>query len=221
MKQNFNNTLEEIIHIPVNKAILEGGLFLPKEAIGIVLFAHGSGSSRFSPRNQSVARFLNQNKLGTLLIDLLTTEEEKIDEQTREFRFNISLLAERLSGVTKWLLEDSRTSKLHIGYFGSSTGAAAALIAAAQNSSVVSAVVSRGGRADLAGASLPRVQAPTLLIIGGNDVVVIQLNHEAYNLLNCEKKLEIVPGATHLFEEQGTLEEVARLAASWFQKHFA
>jgi putative phosphoribosyl transferase len=221
LKQNFNNTLEEVIHITVGKAKLEGGLFIPKEATGIVLFAHGSGSSRFSPRNQFVARFLNQHRLGTLLIDLLTAEEDKIDEQTREFRFDIGLLAERLSGVTQWLLKDSRTSKLHIGYFGSSTGAAAALIAAAQNSSVVSAVVSRGGRADLAGASLPHVLAPTLLIVGGNDFVVIDLNQEAFNLLGCEKKLEIVPGATHLFEEHGTLEEVARLAASWFQKHLS
>lgn len=219
MNQNFNNILEEVVHITVGHARLEGGLFIPKEAHGMVLFAHGSGSSRFSPRNQFVARFLNQHKLGTLLIDLLTAEEDEIDEQTREFRFDIDLLAERLSGVTKWLLKEARTSSLRIGYFGSSTGAAAALIAAANNASAVAAVVSRGGRADLAGQSLSHVQAPTLLIVGGNDFVVIDLNQQAFNLLNCEKKLEIVPGATHLFEEHGALEEVARLASSWFQKH--
>lgn len=221
MKQHFNQTLEEVVRISVGKAQLEGGLFIPKEATGIVLFAHGSGSSRFSPRNQFVARYLNQHKLGTLLIDLLTAEEDKIDELTREFRFDINLLAERLSGVTRWLLQDSRTSSLHIGYFGSSTGAAAALIAAAQNASSISAVVSRGGRADLAGTSLPHVQAPTLLIVGGNDFVVIDLNQQAFELLNCEKKIEIVPGATHLFEEHGALEEVARLAASWFHKYLS
>lgn len=219
MKPTMTNRFEEVVHIPVAEATLEGGLFIPKNAVGIVLFAHGSGSSRFSPRNQFVARYLNEHKLGTLLIDLLTEEEDVIDEQTREFRFDIDLLANRLSGVTDWLLKDSRTRTLHIGYFGSSTGAAGALIAAAKKGVVISAVVSRGGRADLAGKYLSQVKSPTLLIVGGDDTIVIDLNEQALQLLNCEKKLEIVPGATHLFEEPGTLEEVSRLACSWFVKH--
>lgn len=218
-KPTESQKIEEIVHITVADAKLEGGLFIPQEAKGVVLFAHGSGSSRFSPRNQFVAKALNENKLATLLIDLLTAEEDEIDEQTREFRFDIGLLAERLIGVTNWLRQDPRTRSLHIGYFGSSTGAAAALIAAAKKGPEVSAVVSRGGRADLAAKYLPQVQAPTLLIVGGHDSVVIELNEQAYALLNCEKKLIIVPGATHLFEEPGTLEEVSRLAAGWFVGH--
>lgn len=219
MRQHLTSRLEEVVHIPVGDAILEGGLFIPKDALGIVLFAHGSGSSRFSPRNQFVARFLNEHKLGTLLIDLLTAKEDLIDERTRQFRFDIELLAERLSGVTEWLQKDIRTHALNIGYFGSSTGAAAALIAAARKDKDISAVVSRGGRADLAGKFLPQVLAPTLLIVGGDDSVVIELNEQAYALLNCVKQLEIVPGATHLFEEPGTLEEVSRLACAWFVRH--
>lgn len=219
MKQKMTSRLEEVVHIPAGDATLEGGLFMPKDAVGIVLFAHGSGSSRFSPRNQFVARFLNEHRLGTLLIDLLTAQEDLIDEKTREFRFDIELLAERLIGVTDWLQKDSRTHGRNIGYFGSSTGAAAALIAAARKGKEIAAVVSRGGRADLAGKFLPQVLAPTMLIVGGDDTVVIELNEQAYELLNCIKKLEIVPGATHLFEEPGTLEEVSRLAGAWFVRH--
>lgn len=195
---------------------LEGELIIPEGAKGIVLFAHGSGSSRFSPRNQFVARFLREHKLATLLTDLLTFDEDKIDQITRELRFNIDLLAERLMGITHWLQKDPRTKNLHIGYFGSSTGAAAALIAAAQEGAEISAVVSRGGRPDLARPLLPNVHAPTLLIVGGADTDVIDLNQEAYDLLPGIKRLEIVPRATHLFEETGALEKVADLAANWF-----
>ena len=207
---------EHTVQIPVGKIKLEGELMIPQDAKGIVLFAHGSGSSRFSPRNQFVAQTLRQNRLATLLIDLLTFEEDKVDQITRELRFDIDLLAVRLIGITHWLLNEARTKKLHIGYFGSSTGAAAALIAAAQEGSSISAVVSRGGRPDLASSYLPTVQAPTLLIVGGADTVVIELNQEAYDALTCVKKLEIVPRATHLFEEPGALEKVAGLAANWF-----
>lgn len=210
------NPVKEVLLIPTGQVELEGELIIPPEAKGIVLFAHGSGSSRFSPRNQFVAQFLRENQLGTLLIDLLTAQEEKIDLMTRELRFDIELLANRLLGITKWLLQDKRGQGLHIGYFGSSTGAAAALIAAAKLEKNISAVVSRGGRPDLASRYLPQVQAPTLLIVGGADTGVIELNQEAYDLLTHIKKLEIVPGATHLFEEPGTLEIVADLAAKWF-----
>lgn len=210
---------EHTVQIPVGKGKLEGELMIPEEARGIVLFAHGSGSSRFSPRNQYVAQVLRQHQLATLLTDLLTFDEDKIDQITRELRFDIDLLANRLVGVTHWLLKDERTKKLHIGYFGSSTGAAAALIAAAQEEKAISAVVSRGGRPDLASTSLPKVQAPTLLIVGGADTVVIELNQEAYALMTCVKRLEIVPRATHLFEEAGALEKVASLAANWFSNY--
>lgn len=204
------------IQMPVGKVKLEGDLIIPQAAKGIVLFAHGSGSSRFSPRNQFVAETLRQHQLATLLTDLLTFDEDKIDQITRELRFNIGLLAERLIGITHWLQKDERTKKLSIGYFGASTGAAAALIAAAQEGPAVSAVVSRGGRPDLAGSFLPKVEAPTLLIVGGADTGVIELNQEAYDAMTCVKKLEIVPRATHLFEEPGTLEKAAGLAANWF-----
>lgn len=200
---------------------LEGNLAIPSEAKGIVLFAHGSGSSRFSPRNRFVADFLNQQKIPTLLIDLLTSEEEEIDERTRRLRFDIELLAKRLVQITDWLLQEQRTQSLAIGYFGASTGAAAALIAAARRREAVFAVVSRGGRPDLADAFLPQVQSPTLLIVGGNDFEVIELNRRAYQLLTCPKKLEIVPGATHLFEEPGCLEKVAQLSSTWFIKNFS
>jgi pimeloyl-ACP methyl ester carboxylesterase len=208
--------IEEIVHIPVKEVQLEGELIIPLEAKGIVLLAHGSGSSRLSPRNQFVARSLREHQLGTLLTDLLTPEEEEVDLVTRELRFNIELLADRLLGITHWLLKDPRTQSLPIGYFGSSTGAAAALIAAAKMGSAISAVVSRGGRPDLALRSLFQIQAPTLLIVGGADSVVIELNQYAYDLLSGIKKLEIIPGATHLFEEPGTLEQVADLAGNWF-----
>lgn len=214
-----NHEVEETVHIAIDQISLEGELIIPKEAQGIVLFAHGSGSSRFSPRNQYVARLLREKKLATLLIDLLTAEEEKIDQLTRAIRFDIELLANRLLGVTRWLLQDVRTKLLKIGYFGSSTGAAAALIAAAKMPKSISAVVSRGGRPDLAKGFLPQVEAPSLLIVGGADTGVIELNQEAYDLLQGIKKLEIVPRATHLFEESGALEKVSELAAQWFLKY--
>ena len=195
---------------------LEGELIIPDKAKAIILFAHGSGSSRFSPRNQFVAGSLRKKELATLLIDLLSKEEEIEDERTRALRFNIELLSNRLGEVTKWLLRDERTKHLPIGYFGASTGAAAALIAGAKNKDHVYAVVSRGGRPDLAGPFLDQVRAPTLLIVGGDDAQVIELNEEAFDKLRCKKQLDIVPGATHLFEEPGALEKVAELASSWF-----
>jgi len=186
-----------------------------------VFFAHGSGSSRHSPRNQFVARTLNEAGLATLLFDLLTHEEEAIDTRTRELRFDIHLLARRLVQATKWAKQQEQTSGLRIGYFGSSTGGAAALVAAVDVPQDVGAVVSRGGRPDLAGEALPKVQAPTLLIVGGNDDIVIELNEQARDRMRCEVKLEIIPGATHLFEEPGALEKVARLASDWFVNHIA
>jgi putative phosphoribosyl transferase len=187
--------------------------------VALILFAHGSGSSRLSPRNQFVARTLNRAGLGTLLFDLLTPEEEALDIHTREHRFNISLLAERLVHATNWARQQEETRDQRIGYFGSSTGGAAALVGAAELPQDVGAVVSRGGRPDLAGDALPRVQASTLLIVGGNDEVVIDLNEMARDQMRCEVKLEIIPGATHLFEESGTLEQVAKLASDWFSLH--
>ncbi len=207
------------VQIPDGKVMLDGDLQPPSKTKALVVFAHGSGSSRFSPRNRYVAQVLRDSGLGTLLFDLLTPEEEVEDEQTAAFRFNIALLARRLIQATDWLTNNAETSDLKIGYFGASTGAAAALIAAAERPQPVYAVVSRGGRPDLAKDSLPIVKAPTLLIVGGEDAVVIRLNRGAYTLLSAEKKLEIVPGATHLFEEPGTLEQVARLAADWFLTH--
>ncbi len=202
--------------IPAGRAVLSGNLTIPENAMALVLFAHGSGSSRHSPRNQFVARTLNRAGLGTLLFDLLTPEEEALDIYTREHRFNIGLLAERLVHATKWARQQGETRDLRIGYFGSSTGGAAALVAAAELPQDVGAVVSRGGRPDLAGDALPKVQAPTLLIVGGNDDIVIELNEMARDQMRCEVKLEIIPGATHLFEESGTLEQVAKLASDWF-----
>ena len=184
-----------------------------------MLFAHGSGSGRHSPRNRYVARVLRGAGLATLLIDLLTPDEEEVDLRTGLLRFDIGLLAQRLAGATDWLTENPDTRGLRIGYFGASTGAGAALVAAAERRGAVGAVVSRGGRPDLAGDALPLVEAPTLLIAGGDDVPVIGMNQEALGRLRAEKKLEIVAGATHLFEEPGALEEVARLAAEWFAHH--
>jgi pimeloyl-ACP methyl ester carboxylesterase len=181
-----------------------------------VLFAHGSGSSRHSPRNQQVARVLRQSRLGTLLFDLLTAEEEQAEAYTRHLRFDIPFLARRLIGATRWVMKQAAARDVKLGYFGSSTGAAAALVAAAELGETISAVVSRGGRPDLAGAALPRVTAPTLLIVGGNDTPVIPLNERAYERLLCEKALRIVPGASHLFEETGALETVAAMATGWF-----
>jgi putative phosphoribosyl transferase len=207
------------LQIPTGRAVLSGNLTIPENAMALVLFAHGSGSSRHSPRNQFVARTLNRAGLGTLLFDLLTPEEEALDSHTREHRFNIGLLAGRLVHATAWAREKEETRDLRIGYFGSSTGGAAALVAAAELPQDVSAVVSRGGRPDLAGDALPKVQAPTLLIIGGNDDIVIELNEMARDQMRCEVKLEIIPGATHLFEEPGALEQVAKLASDWFVSH--
>lgn len=208
------------IFIPLKEAKLGGELNLPPGATSIVLFAHGSGSSRHSPRNQFVANALRgDGKTGTLLFDLLTAEEEETEAYTRHLRFNIPLLAERLVAVTEWVLDTVATRDINVGYFGSSTGAAAALVAAAELRDTVNAVVSRGGRPDLAGDALGRVRASTLLIVGGNDKPVISLNEEAYYLLHCERALRIVPGATHLFEEEGALERVASMAADWFSAH--
>jgi putative phosphoribosyl transferase len=206
------------VEIAIEKVVLHGTLTVPAAAPGIVIFAHGSGSSRFSPRNQAVARELQQGGLATLLFDLLAAEEEANDARTGHLRFDINLLAERLVHATEWVSRQAELRDLTIGYFGASTGAGAALVAAARLPELVSAVVSRGGRPDLAGAVLPKVKAPTLLIVGGRDVPVIEMNREALALLQIEKKLEIVPGATHLFEESGTLEEVARLARQWFKR---
>ena len=208
-----------VIQIPAGRAVLSGNLTIPENAVALVLFAHGSGSSRHSPRNQFVARTLNRSDLGTLLFDLLTPEEEALDLYTREHRFNIGLLAERLVQATNWATQQEQTRDLRIGYFGSSTGGAAALVAAAQLSQGIGAVVSRGGRPDLAGDALPKVHAPTLLIVGGNDDIVIELNEMARDQMRCEAKLVIVPGATHLFEEQGALEQVAKFASDWFVLH--
>jgi putative phosphoribosyl transferase len=207
------------VQIQAGLAVLSGNLTISENTKTLVLFAHGSGSSRHSPRNQFVARTLNRAGLGTLLFDLLTPEEEVLDIYTREHRFNIGLLAQRLVHATKWARQQKETRDLHIGYFGSSTGGAAALVAAAELRQDVGAVVSRGGRPDLADAALPMVEAPTLLIVGGNDDIVIELNEKARDQMRCEVSLEIIPGATHLFEEPGALETVAKLASDWFSLH--
>lgn len=209
------------MRIDLEGQFLVGDLVLPAHAIGLVAFAHGSGSSRMSPRNRYVAGVLRAGGLGTLLFDLLTPEEEQVDNVTRLLRFDIALLASRLVGATDWLLAKNETKDLPLGYFGASTGAAAALVAAARRPERVAAVVSRGGRPDLAGAALAEVRAPTLLIVGGLDDTVIELNAQALAPLSTEKALEIVEGATHLFEEPGTLEQVALLARQWFRRHLA
>jgi dienelactone hydrolase len=210
---------EHPVQVSIGAITLDGDLSLPDAPRGIVLFAHGSGSGRHSPRNRQVARQLNEARMATLLIDLLTPEEEAIDLRTAHLRFNIGLLAQRLVDATDWLTQEAETRDLRIGYFGASTGAAAALVAAATRPEEVGAVVSRGGRPDLADGALPHVGAPTLLIVGGNDYEVILLNRVAYSWLHCEKQLIIVPGATHLFEEPGALEDVARLARAWFERY--
>ena len=209
------NQINRIVHIPEDGIKLEGALVIPSDATGIVLFAHGSGSSRHSPRNNFVAQVLHRAGMGTLLMDLLTKDEDSIYEN----RFDINLLTWRLERATQWVMEEPQSKALTLGYFGASTGAAAALQAAATFGSSIGAVVSRGGRPDLAMSALDRVQSPTLLIVGGLDDVVIDLNREAYAKLKAEKHLAIVPGATHLFEEPGTLQEAARLAAQWFKRH--
>jgi putative phosphoribosyl transferase len=207
------------ISIPVNGIQLGGELELSPQSIGIVIFAHGSGSSRHSPRNQYVARFLQEAGMGTLLFDLLTPEEGLAEARTGRLRFNIPLLAQRLAAATRWVLDRETTRDLNTGFFGASTGAAAALAAAAELGHAISAVVSRGGRPDLADASLDQVEAATLLVVGGNDGPVISANEDAYGRLHCEKALRIVPGASHLFEEPGALERVARMASDWFAHH--
>jgi len=210
-------SINELVHIPDGPAIIEGMLEVPDNAHGIVLFAHGSGSSRLSPRNNYVAKVLRQAGIGTLLMDLLTVQED----ETYETRFDIALLTRRLGVATAWLQKDPRVKDLPLGYFGASTGAAAALQAAAKMGAAVSTVVSRGGRPDMAGTeALHQVGAPTLLLVGGWDDVVIDLNQAAYDVMQCPKELSIIPGATHLFEEPGTLEQVARQATAWFERHF-
>jgi putative phosphoribosyl transferase len=213
------NVNSRLIYIPVGRAEIQGDLHIPYESTSIVVFAHGSGSSRHSPRNKYVADVLNDAGLATLLIDLLTPDEELIDFQTTRLRFDIDLLADRLITVMHWLHGQPATEKLHLGYFGASTGAAAALVAAGREPQFVEAIVSRGGRPDLAGPWLKKVQAPTLLIVGGNDKVVIELNYQAAAELRAEHRLEIIPNAGHLFEEPGALEQVAALARDWFEEH--
>lgn len=207
---------QKVVRVPIGGRALQADLAIPESACGIVLFAHGSGSSRRSPRNRHVAQVLQEAGLATLLMDLLTPEEEAFDAQTAALRFDIELLADRLAKVTRWLLDQPKLAQLRIGYFGASTGAAAALVAAAELPALVAAVVSRGGRPDLAGEALLQVTAPTLLIVGGRDFTVLELNHKALAELPGQKRLEIVPGATHLFEEPGSLEAVAQLAKNWF-----
>jgi pimeloyl-ACP methyl ester carboxylesterase len=207
------------LRIPAGEVMLSGDLEIPENAVGLVLFAHGSGSSRFSRRNQAVAQVLRRSSIATLLFDLLTPEEEVEDAYAGHLRFNIGLLSRRLAIVTQEIADDPRCRAFGLGYFGASTGGAAALRAAAVLGSVIDAVVSRGGRPDLAGEALSKVKAPTLLIVGERDEEVLRLNEQAYAKLQCEKSLAVVPHATHLFEERGALEEVARLAAEWFAKH--
>jgi len=212
---------EEVVVIPAGSATIEGNLAIPRGSKGIVLFAHGSGSGRFSSRNQYVAKVLNDAGIGTLLVDLLTKEEEEVDVETGEFRFDIGLLSRRLEAATEWLKENPATKGLQIGYYGASTGAAAALIAATRFPEDVRTVVSRGGRPDLAMQHLKRVKVPILLIVGGKDTVVLGLNKKAMEQIPAEKKLKIVLGATHLFEEPGKLGEVAKLSAEWFSLHLS
>jgi dienelactone hydrolase len=219
MSQASGRENTRTVRISLGRSTLDGDLRVPAGAQGVVLFAHGSGSSRHSPRNRYVAGVLNDGGLATLLMDLLTPEEEAADARSGHLRFDIRLLADRLCAASGWLAQEPTTRDLRLGYFGSSTGGGAALVAAADRPEAVGAVVSRGGRPDLAGPALARVKAPTLLIVGGNDVPVIAMNREALAQLSAEKQLEIIPGATHLFEEPGTLEEVARMARDWFIRH--
>ena len=211
----------EDVSLQAGEATLQAAVTVPDEAEGLVIFVHGSGSSRFSPRNRAVAAHLNEGALGTLLLDLLTMDEHRADEHTGHLRFNIPFLAARVEGAIDWAGRHDRTGGLKIGLFGASTGAAAALVAAAERPDTVHAVVSRGGRPDLAPHALPRVKAPVLLIVGGDDSPVIEMNRLAAQHITAEHRLEIVPGATHLFEEPGTLEAVAELATAWFLEHLA
>jgi putative phosphoribosyl transferase len=207
------------VRVDAGGVVLSGDLNIPTDARGLVVFSHGSGSSRFSPRNRAVADVLVHAHLATLMLDLLTQDEERVDEVTAEFRFDIPFLGRRVIAAVDWAMRHPSTATLPLGLFGASTGAAAALIAAAERPSIVRAVVSRGGRPDLAGAALDRVTAPTLLIVGGRDEVVLQLNRQALERLRGEKQLVVVPGATHLFEEPGALNQVAQLATDWFVAH--
>lgn len=211
----------EPVEIKTPFVTLEGNLHIPENSAGVIIFAHGSGSSRHSSRNQQVARMLADGGLATLLIDLLTADEEVAGGETGDLRFDLDMLANRMIAVTDWVDSQSRTQSLQIGYFGASTGAGAALVAAAERPQLVGAVVSRGGRPDLAGDSLARVEAPTLLIVGGEDAPVIQMNQDALALLKCKKQLEIIPRATHLFEEPGALDAVANLTLQWFRKYLS
>ena len=210
---------EGLVHIDADGATLEGNLLVPRDAYGLVMFAHGSGSSRFSSRNRYVAEVLREGGLATLLLDLLTRDEELVDTRTAHIHFDMDLLAERLIGTLRWLGGQPGVSQLPVGLFGASTGGGAALVVAAREPQRVRAVVSRGGRPDLAGPALPNVEAPTLLIVGGEDRQVIELNRLAYEQMRCERRLEIVPGASHLFEEAGKLDAVSRLARDWFEEH--
>ena len=218
---HLNQIMEEMeIRISLGKITLEGHLVIPPKARSIVIFAHGSGSSRFSPRNLFVSDSLQSEGLATLLCDLLTRREEEVDAYDGSLRFDIGLLADRLSGITQWVVSQQKMQDFTLGYFGASTGAAAALIAETQNPGIVQAIVSRGGRPDLAGrATLGRVRAPTLLIVGGNDHQVISFNEQAMESLTSKKEMVIVPGATHLFEEPGALESVSQLSSRWFRKY--
>ncbi|MEW6472883.1 MAG: dienelactone hydrolase family protein [Actinomycetota bacterium] len=211
--------VERSVRVDVGDAVLAGDLAVPAEATGIVVFAHGSGSGRHSPRNRQVAETLRRAGLATLLMDLLTEAEEEVDLRTRHLRFDIGLLARRLAGAARWLAGEPETAGRPIGYFGASTGGGAALVAAAEHPEGIGAVVSRGGRPDLADDALPAVAAPTLLIVGGEDHLVLDLNRQALQRLRAEKHLAVVPGATHLFEEPGALDQVSALAAEWFTRH--
>jgi putative phosphoribosyl transferase len=209
---------EGLVQVDADGVRLEGNLLIPKDAKAVIVFAHGSGSSRFSSRNRAVAHSLRQAGFATLLLDLLTAAEEAADAHTGHHRFDIEMLARRLVGTVEWLAEQREPGHLPVGMFGASTGGGAALVAAAEIPQQVGAVVSRGGRPDLAGDALPLVKAPTLLIVGGDDAPVIEMNRDAYDRMSCDRELKIIPGATHLFEEPGKLEEVSRLAKSWFSE---
>lgn len=219
MPHTLHDIHQRTVEVQAPRATLHGDLALPDHALGVVLFAHGSGSSRFSSRNRAVAQYLNAGGFATLLLDLLSADEEAVDQATGELRFDIPFLGERLILAADWLKHDSGTAALLVGLFGASTGAAAALITAAERPESVRAVVSRGGRPDLAAPVLGQVRAPTLLIVGGADDTVLQLNRSAYDALQCEKRLAVIPRATHLFPEPGTLEEVARLALGWMREY--
>ncbi len=221
MRGTLHDIQQRTVEVRTPGAILHGDLALPDQPQGVILFAHGSGSSRFSSRNRAVAQYLNAGGFATLLLDLLSADEEALDQATGELRFDIHFLGQRLTLAADWLAHAPETAPLPVGLFGASTGAAAALITAAERPTAVRAVVSRGGRPDLAAPVLGRVRAPTLLIVGGADETVLELNRTAFDTLQCEKRLAVIPGATHLLPEPGALEEVARLALGWMREHVA